>query len=230
MKKISLIISFVVLFVLGGNAQSGDFRFGLKLGPSFDWASSGSVQAENKGMRMGFNAGLVLDYYLTDHIAASSGINYNSLRMKYSFTDYRRAEDFLEEANMTVLRRLKASSIEIPIQLKVQFDVADSFGAYVQVGGGLGFNLKDYVKDEYIFYWNEYNSEAYEDYTNQYRAFQPTMMFGLGAEYGISRNLSAFAQLTFNHAFVNAFVSSLEKLTGSILRNNFIGVEVGLMY
>ena len=230
MKKISLIISFVVLFALGGNAQSGDFRFGLKLGPSFDWASSGSVQAENKGVRLGFNAGLVLDYYLTDHIAASSGINYNSSRMKYSFTDYRRAEDFLEEANMPVLRRLKASGIEIPLQFKVKFDVADEFDAYVAAGGSLGFNLKDYVKDEYSFYWNEYQSEVYEDYTNQYRAFQASLVFGLGAEYEINRNFSVFAQLTFNHALLNAFVSSLEKQTGSILRNNFIGVEVGIMH
>ena len=230
MKKISLIISFVVLFALGGNAQSGDFRFGLKMGPSFDWASSGSVQVENKGVRLGFNAGLVLDYYLTDHIAASSGINYNSSRMKYSFTDYRRAEDFLEEANMPVLRRLKASGIEIPLQFKVKFDVADEFDAYVAAGGSLGFNLKDYVKDEYSFYWNEYQSEVYEDYTNQYRAFQASLVFGLGAEYEINRNFSVFAQLTFNHALLNAFVSSLEKQTGSILRNNFIGVEVGIMH
>ena len=47
MKKISLIFSFVVLFALGGIAQSGDFRIGLKLGPSFDWASSGSVETQH---------------------------------------------------------------------------------------------------------------------------------------------------------------------------------------
>ena len=187
------------------------------------------MQVENKGVRLGFNAGLVLDYYLTDHIAASSGINYNSSRMKYSFTDYRRAEDFLEEANMPVLRRLKASGIEIPLQFKVKFDVADEFDAYVAAGGSLGFNLKDYVKDEYSFYWNEYQSEVYEDCTNQYRAFQASLVFGLGAEYEINRNFSVFAQLTFNHALLNAFVSSLEKQTGSILRNNFIGIEIGIM-
>jgi hypothetical protein len=56
------------------------------------------------------------------------------------------------------------------------------------------------------------------------------MIFGVGAEYEINRTLSAFAQLTFDHSFSNAFVKSLEKQTGSILRNNFIGVEVGVLF
>ena len=230
MKKISLIISFVVLFAFGGKAQSGDVRVGLKLGPSFDWAGSGSVQAENEGVRLGFNAGLVLDYYLTDHIAVSSGMNYNFFRMKYRFTDYRRTDDFLDETNVSVLRRLKAANLEIPLKFKIKFGVAEAVDAYVEAGGCLGFNLKDYCKDEFSLYWTDYDGEVYEDCTSQYRAFQPSLVFGLGAEYEINRNLSAFVQLAFNHAVFNAFVSSLEKQTGSILRNNFIGVEVGLMH
>ena len=72
--------------------------------------------------------------------------------------------------------------------------------------------------------------EDYIDCTNQYRPLQLSMIFGLGAEYEINRDFSAFAQLTFDHSFSNAFVSSLEKQTGSIIRNNFIGVEVGIMH
>jgi hypothetical protein len=56
------------------------------------------------------------------------------------------------------------------------------------------------------------------------------MVFGVGAEYEINRNLSAFVQLTFDHAFTNTFVKTLEQQTGSILRNNFIGLEVGVMH
>ena len=60
MKRISLIISLVVLFALGCNAQNNDFKFGFRLGPNFGWASSGSVMTENHGARLGFGAGLVL--------------------------------------------------------------------------------------------------------------------------------------------------------------------------
>ena len=256
MNKISLIISFVVMFVLSGNAQTAssgkapaassgkapaassgkaltkNVRVGLKIGPSIDWASSGSPETESKAPGMGLNMGLILDYYLTDYFAVSSGLNFNAFcMMRYRFTDYRIPENFLEETNVWVLRRLKGCNLEIPVKVKGKFNVVDSFDAFVEVGCGLGFNLKDRCKDEFKFYGRPpFADEFYVDCTNQYRAFQPSLLFGVGAEYEINSKLSAFVQLTFDHAFTNAFVKSLEKQTGSIVRNNYIGIEVGIMH
>ena len=230
MKKMLLIISLVAAFSVGANAQMENVRLGIKLGPTVDWASSGSTAATNEGIRLGGNLGLVCDYYFTDNVAVSSGVNFNLLRLKYTFIDYRRAEDFLEEANISVSRRLNATNIEIPLKAKLRFEVIDSFMAYAEAGAGLSLNCKDYGKDSYTFYWSSFEGESYVDCTNQYRPLQLSMVFGLGAEYEINRNLSVFAQLTFDHAFSNAFVSSLEKQTGSILRNNYIGIEVGVMH
>lgn len=227
MRKILLIFSFLAVFSLGGYAQT---RIGLKFGPTFDWASSGSVAAKNDGLGLGFRVGLVGDRHLSEHIAVSSGVNLNLVRMKYTFTDHRYVEDFLEKTNVEVARRLKATNVEIPLKIKVKFDIMDSFMAYVEAGGGLGFNVKDLGKDSYSFYWVSSESESYEDCTNQYRLLQASMVFGVGAEYEINRNLSAFVQLTFDHAFTNTFVKTLEQQTGSILRNNFIGLEVGVMH
>ena len=215
MKRISLIISLVVLFALGGNAQNGDLR---------------SVVTENHGARLGFDAGLIVDYYLTNVFAASTGVDFNFCRMKYDFADYRKPADFLVEEEVMVSRRLKSSNLEIPIKVKAKFNVADSFSAYAEAGIGLGFNLKDYAKDEYKLHWVDYNSESYIDYTDQYRAFQLSMICGLGVEYEINPKFSAFAQLSFHHAFSTAFNKALAEKTGSILRNNFIGIEVGVMY
>ena len=230
MRRILLIISLVSTFIMGANAQTGKVRLGFRLGPTIDWASSGSTAATNDGIRLGGNLGLVCDYYFTDNFAVSSGVNFNLLRLKYTFIDYRRAEDFLEEANISVSRRLNATNIEIPLKAKFRVDVVDSFKAYAEAGVGLSLNCKDFGKDNYTFYWTTFEGESYVDCTNQYRPLQLSMIFGLGAEYEINRNLSAFAQLTFDHAFSNAFVNSLEKQTGSILRNNYIGVEVGFMH
>ena len=235
MKRISLIISLVVLFALGANAQNGDLKFGLKLGPNFGWASSGSEVTENHGARLGFDAGLVVDYYLTNVFAASTGVEFNFYRMKYDFTDYRSLDNILSEEKAMVSRRLKASNLEIPLKVKAKFNVADSFDAFVEAGFGLGFNLKDYGKDEFKFYWNmtdepNFQSAIYEDCTGQYRVLQASMIFGLGAEYELNQKLSVFALLSFHHAFSNAFNKALAEQTGSILRNNFIGIEVGVMH
>ena len=230
MRKILLIISMVSAVFVGANAQPGNVRLGIKLGPTIDWASSGSTSATNDGIRLGGNLGLICDYYFTDNVSVSSGVNFNLLRMKYTFIDYRRAEDFLEETNVSVSRRLNATNIEVPLKIKFRFDVVDSFKAYAEAGAGLSLNCKDYVKDSYTFYWTSYEGQNYVDYTNQYRPLQLSMIFGLGTEYEINRNWSAFIQLAFDHAFSNAFVNSLEKQTGSILRNNYIGIEIGLMH
>ena len=230
MRKTLLIISLVTMVSLSAFAQPNETRIGLKLGPTVDWASSGSVAAESDGIGLGFVLGLVYDQYLTNYFAVSSGVNFNLLRMKYNFTDYRRVDDFLEETNMMVNRRLRASNIEIPLKVKVKMDVFDSFAAYVEAGGGLSFNCKDFGKDDYSFYWHSTEGQEYVDCTNQYRLLQLSMIFGLGAEYEINQKLTTFVQLTFDHSFSNAFVSSLEKQTGSILRNNFIGIEVGLLH
>ena len=230
MRRILLIISLVSAFIVGADAQTGNVRLGFKLGPTIDWASSGSTAATNDGIWLGGNLGLVCDYYFTDNVAVSSGVNFNLLRLKYTFIDYRRAEDFLEETNISVSRRLNATNIEIPLKAKFRVDIMDSFKAYAEAGAGLSLNCKDYGKDSYAFYWTSYEGQNYVDCTNQYRPLQLSMIFGLGAEYEINRNLSIFAQLTFDHAFSNAFVNSLEKQTGSILRNNYIGVEVGVMH
>lgn len=230
MRRILLIISMVSAVFVGAYAQPGNVRLGIKLGPTIDWASSGSTAATNDGIRLGGNLGLVCDYYLTSNVAVSSGVDFNFLRLKYTFVDHRRAEDFLEESNISMSRRLKAYNIEIPLKFKVRMDVLDSFKAYAEAGAGLSLNCKDYGKDSYTFYWASYEGESYVDCTNQYRPLQLSMIFGLGAEYEINRKLSAFVQLTFDHAFSNAFVNSLEKQTGSILRNNYIGIEVGVMH
>ena len=231
MRKTLLIISLVAAMASSANAQTGNARVGIKVGPTFDWASSGSTSATNEGFRLGANLGLVCDYYVTSNFAVSSGVDFSILNMKYTFTDRRYVEDFLEVTNVPVSCRLNTFNVEIPVKAKFGLDVADSFKAYVEAGLGLGINCRDVVKDSYSFYWVNYEEgKSYVDCTNQYRPLQLSMIFGLGTEYEIKRNISAFAQLTFHHAFSNAFISSLEEQTGSIIRNNYVGIEVGIMY
>ena len=230
MRKTLLIISLVTFVALNVNAQPNGASIGVKAGPTIDWASSGSAAVKSEGLRIGYGIGLVYDYYLSDHFAVSSGVNLNLLRMKYSFTDRRLVEDFLEDANVMVSRQLKATNVEIPLKAKLRFEIFDSFSAFMEAGGGISFNIKDLGKDSYEFYWVSSDGKTYDNCSYQYRLLQLSMVFGLGAEYEINRNLCTFVQISFDHAFSNAFVHSLEKQTGSILRNNFIGVEAGIMF
>lgn len=230
MKKILLIISAVAVFSLHGFSQSRTNEFGVKIGTGLCWAGSGSEMVRNEGVHFGADLGLIGNWYFTKHIALSTGLNFNYMRMKYQFTDYRSVPDFLEMTNVSVSRRVKGTYLEVPLKIKVKAEIMEAWSAYVDAGIGLGFNLSDFTKDEYEFYWVQEDEKIYSDRSYQYRVLQPAINVGLGAEYEINRSFRAFAQLSFNHALTNTFTKDLAKQTGSIINTNFIGLEFGILY
>lgn len=237
MKKITLIISMVALFSLQGFSQQKKVSVGLKIGPTFDWASTTSMESRNLGTRLGFNIGGIIEYYYTDHIALSSGLSYNYWRGYYQFTDSRIGTLFLEEAPVTVNRQIRASYFEVPLKLKVKIPIVDGWRAFAEAGVGFSINTKDLTKDSYpkegnelSTYWVPQPDENYTtEYFYQYRWFQTALIAGLGAEYQINRKFSVFVQLSYNHAFNNTFTHEIEEQTKGNLHTNFIGIEIGAM-
>lgn len=230
MKKFALIFSMVAFLSLQGFSQAGTCSYGLKLGPTFDWTSSSSAAAHNAGMGLGFNVGCVVDYFFTDHVAISSGLDFNYWRGHYIFSDLRMVPDFLEEVPVTVDRYVRGSYFEIPIMVKAKVGIADSWKAFAEAGVGLGINTGDLTKDAYSFYWISNADAGYNrDYFYQYRWFQAALNFGIGAEFQVNQKFNLFAQISFNHALNNTFTRDIESLTGSNLKTNYIGIEVGIM-
>ena len=230
MKRILLVISLVACFAMASNAQSSPFRLGCKVGPSIDWASAGSQVTDGKGAKLGFGAGLVVDYHFNDYFAVTSGLNFNYLNMAYRFQDYRGVEDFLVDAMVMVDRHVHTAYFEIPLMARAEMEVSAPWLAYVEAGLGFGLNFSAKAKDTYDFYWINYEDDKYADYSYQYRLLQASLCVALGAEYEINPKFSLFAQLSFSHSFSNAFTSLMQKQTGSIIRQNYIGLEIGFMH
>ena len=230
MKKFALILSMVAFLSLQGFSQAGTYYYGLKFGPSFDWASSSSTAAKNEGMKLGFGVGCVVDHFITNHVAISSGLDFNYWRGHYTFSDMRMVPDFLEEVPVSVDRHVRGCYFEIPIKVKVKAQIVDGWKAFAEAGVGLGINTSDLTKDAYSFYWVSIADAGYtNDYFYQYRWFQTALNFGLGAEFQVNKKFSLFAQISVNHALSNTFSRNIEKLTGSNLKTNYIGIEVGIM-
>lgn len=231
MKKILLIVSLLAFCSLNGNSQERTFNFGLKLGPNFSWASSPSADAgKSNGTSMGFNAGLFIDSYFTNNFAFSTGLNFNILSMKYHFTDSRQLPNYLEPINIPVDRTFSGTYLELPLKFKMTFDVADAVSVFADAGIGIGLNLSDKAKDEYNFNGETNPDPNFVNVTDEYRRLQLGMKFDVGAAYRISNYFSVFAQLTFHHSFSNMFTQEMKKATGSNLKVNFIGLELGIMH
>lgn len=219
----------VAVFTIGGYTQEKPISFGLKFGPNISWAGSGSTSVRSDNPRLGFAVGGVVDHYITPHVAVSSGLNFNWMRMDYTFDDYRIATDFLEEAKVPVSRRFKGAYVELPLKLKAKVEVIDSWQAYVEAGVGFSYNFSDKGKDTFNDpFGRVYEDLSYQDYGYQYRAVQTALNFGLGAMYEVNSKFNLFAQITVNNALSNSFNKTTERQAGSIIRTNFIGLEVGI--
>ena len=220
----------VALFTLQGFSQAGTYLYGLKFGPTFDWTSSASTATSNEGMGLGFGVGGVVDHFITHHVTISSGLNFNYWRGHYTFTDMRIAPDFLEEAPINVDRHVRGCYFEVPLKVKVKAEIIDGWKAFAEAGVGIGINTKDETKDVYSFYWVANADKNFtDDYYYQYRWLQTALNFGIGTEFQVNRKFSLFAQLSFNHAMSNTFTRDIENLTGSNLKTNYIGIEVGII-
>lgn len=229
MKRISLIISLVALFALNVNAQQGSNQFGLKIGPNFNWANSTTSAGKGNGAQLGLSMGAFVDHYFTSHMALSVGLNFNLTRMKYQFTDNREMPGFIVPYNVTVDRKFKGSSLEVPVKLKAKFNIVDSWNAFAEAGAGIGLNLASKGKDSYEFYGTSFTDEQFVDCSSEYRRLQAALHFGIGAEYELSSKMNVFAQLTFRHALSNMFTRALFLQTDSNLKANYIGLEVGIL-
>ena len=230
MKRIFLIISLLSVFMTNGNAQNKNVLFGLKIGPNLNWVSTKSTAGNNLGVQLGYHAGLIMDYRLTNNFYVSSGVNFNYLRLKYQFTDYRLVPNFLEYTNVCVDRKFQGYYFEIPLKIKAKTEILDSWKPFVEAGVSLSINNKAKAMDSYDFHGISIAEETYSDHSNQYRLLQGAIVFGVGTEYVINRNLSFFAQATFDHSLSNTFISTLAKQTGSDLNTNFVGLEVGILF
>ncbi len=230
MKKILLTISLLAAFMAHADAQSETFSFGIKAGPTFNWAGADATTCQNKGVALGLGMGLVADYHLSGILAVSSGLEYNWVRLKLRLDDYRRMENFLEYSVVAIDRRTSASYLEIPLKLKARTEIVDDLTGFAEVGAGLGFNLSARAKDEFTFYGIDHADTKYVDKTNQHRMLQAALRFGLGAEYAFSSDYSVFAQLSFRHALSNMFTSEMQRRTGSNMKVNYIGIDAGVMF
>lgn len=229
MKRIILIVSAITLFTLYGHAQKGSNNLGIKFGPNLGWASAATDAGKSNGAQLGFSVGGFVDHYFTNYTALSVGLNFNLARMNYQFTDYRLIENFLQYSDVSVNRKYKGSYLEVPVKLKARVEIVDSWKAFVEAGAGVGINLTARGKDSYDFYGTHFADTKYINCFDDYRLLQASLHFGLGAEYEFNSRMNVFAQLTFRHALSNMFTQQLYQQTGSNLKANYIGLEVGIL-
>ncbi len=87
MKKI-ITAAIIIALGINSNAQGNDkdFRFGLKIEPSFNWLSPDKAEKfESGGIKMGFGIGAMTDFKLGGNVWLSTGVavDFNGAKLNY---------------------------------------------------------------------------------------------------------------------------------------------------
>lgn len=250
MKK-SLLFAIVMLaFSLSASAQYRGFTFGMKIGPSFDWAGSKNNTIQNEGARMGFRWGLVADYYFSENYAIVTGLNVNYLRGHYSYAD--KMEFPIDSVNSlyamgNVDRRYKATTFEIPVALKMVTEEFGPFSFFAQVGGSFGYTRKALAKDDFTGTGDDvayqYSDVDYVSAKAQYNPIHVALNVAVGAQFIIKGSTRAFADLYYSRDLLNGIeMIKYSRYYGGVkqddmrrpenldYRQNIFGVEVGILF
>lgn len=226
MKKNLLFIGLLLAMSLTASAQYKGFSFGFKFGPSFDWTGSKTETTDNQGTKVGFDLGVVAEYYFAENYALVTGINVDFLKGQYNFDDMRNisAVDSITDYQLgTVGRQFKTTVYEIPLMLKM---VTPELGnlplrAYAQVGGAVGYTNRVKVQD--TFSLGDINDDNLRTTDGEYNPIHASLRIGAGAEYALIETTRVFAGLYFSHDFTNSISSGALGIVNSNYRKYYNG-------
>lgn len=185
MQKSTITFVFLLLTSYAAAQSTGDTRFTFVLSPQISWMKSDMDKVDNGGSKMGYNFGLLVDYFFGDNYAVSSGLTINTTGGKLKEND-----NTLESRQRYNLRY-----IEIPVGLKLRSEDIKRMNIYGRFG--LSPQLNIMAKD------NDDNGIS-----DEVKLLDLGYHIGGGIEYSVGGKNALVFGLLFNNGFMDITSSS----------------------
>jgi hypothetical protein len=229
MKKISvLMLSFVLCCFTGEVSGQAKFpvKFGLKIAPNIGWMNPNTKGYSGDGARLGCTIGFIGDFYFAENYAVSSGLNFQFLNGKLTYTDKLLVTD---TNTHEIHRKYNFLYLEIPLMVKMKTKKFGKISYFGEIGLGTGIRLKATIKDE-VNPSSPGIGDA-ENYTKSTAAIRESVIFGLGCEYYVDESSRILIGLTYSNALNNIltgsnYTSGLDEK--SLL--NYIELNIGFLF
>lgn len=199
------------------------FRFGLKAAPSLSWMKPDLKSIEKKGMTLGFNYGLMMDFALSGNgnYAFATGIEVSSIGGKLEYPNVV-IQDSLDYYG-TTLRNFKLKYINLPLQLKLKTNEIGYMTYFGSFGIDAAFKFKSKATDEHTLRKKQSGdvdpplTPVDEDIeiNKDVSFFRVALVLGAGFEYNLSGNTSFMVGVTFNNGFNNVLTYDGYELSSS---------------
>ena len=206
MKKI--IISLVALFTL--TATFSQVEFGIQVSPTISTsrleATTTSFNYDKYKSGLRFTAGPVVDIFLKDNIAISTGLWYAAKRSGVE------VKDSADASKSLYTTYINGQYLQVPVGFKFYTqEITAGLKLYANLGGTLDFKV-----GEKIFINDKTDAAIQENHTS---FFDSGLLIGLGAEMKIGDHNKVFGGFTYSRGLVNTLAKEKDH-NKAINKNN----------
>jgi len=229
MKKI-ITAALIIAFGINSNAQGNDkdFRFGLKIEPSFNWLKPDNAKDfTNGGLQLGFGVGAITDFKLAENIWLSTGFSMDFSGAKLNYVDNGNDKDttgyyVYDDAIMEIsdlagvdsatyatylfyqlnTRTYKVNYVNIPLMLKMKTNEIGYLTYCGQFGLLTSIMTKARSSDDVTLSGTVSSLEDL-NIDSEVSFMKASLSIGGGFEYAISESTSAFVTVAYNYGFTS---------------------------
>jgi hypothetical protein len=215
-----LLILFILSYSSALFAQS-KVRLGAHIDPVFSWFSPKTSRIEKDGARLGYNGGLIVEYYFAPNYAFVTGLNLTQLGGNLIYKE--EVDITTGEGDHVLLSpgtsvAFNVNYLTIPMALKLKSNEIGYFTYYAE----LGFSPQVNIGSRASSTGGALNKD---NVSKEINAFNVSFFFGGGIEYNIGGQTSLIAGIFFNNGFGDILSADAHKAA-----LNFVNIRLGVMF
>lgn len=205
---------FVIVIVFGCNAAFSQVKIGLQLSPSISSnrieTQSDLYSVKSDGSKLKLKFGIIADVLLADNYYFSTGLLYTPKRVALKAIEVSTNNAIIEEYDLQYLQiplTMKLYTNEIVLDTRLFFN--------------LGVNAEIAISEKF-----DKGNIVIEDF----KLFDTSLVLGAGVERNIGTNTAVYIALVYNRGLINLIGSSMDIDEKILLKNDMIGLDLGIKF
>jgi hypothetical protein len=214
---------FILVFVCYSSVLIAQpkVRLGAHVDPVFSWFSPKTSHIEKDGARLGYNGGLIVEYYFAPNYAFVSGLNLTQLGGNLLYNE--EVDITTGEGDHVLLPpqtsvAFNVNYLTIPLALKLKSNEIGYFTYYAE----LGFSPQVNIGSKASSTGGALNKD---NVSKEINAFNISFFFGGGIEYSLGGNTSLITGIFFNNGFTDILSADRHKAGF-----NYVNIRFGVMF
>ena len=200
-------ILFFGLLMLTFTVKSQNPRICITADPQFIWLVSDNEKDAGEGLMLGINTGLEFDFFFAERYAFTTGITFDNLGGKFSYSDTLRitasGTDYIIPAGTMIKQRIQYLGIPVGLKLKTQEIGYSTY--FVRLGVTPMIKMRSRAKGGVL--------PDRANLSKETNLLNLNYFLSAGAEYSLGGTTSLFGGIGYSAGFLDVIKHSPDKIT-----------------